>query len=118
MLNIRKERAERAVGAVWVACMVVPLVCVALSGTITTFLVASIFLLGTTVQAFKTAPLNRTSTLEGSNYDAARARGRFKHMLVIFSVSTLLLLTLGSHFAGGIHLLFHGSFYVNTKNSH
>jgi hypothetical protein len=110
MLNMRKAKAERTAGAVWVVCVVVPLVCVAVCGTITPFLVASIFLIGTAAQALKTARLNRTSTLEGSNYGAVRARGRFKHVLVIFSVSTLLLLTRGSRFAGGINLLFHGHF--------
>jgi hypothetical protein len=114
---MRKERAERAARVAWVGCVVVPLVCVAMCGTITPFVVASIFLIGTAAQALKTAPLNRTSTLEGSNDDAVRARGKFKHVLVVFSVSALLLLTLGSRFGGGINMLVHGSFYVNTKNS-
>jgi hypothetical protein len=117
---MQSANSERAARAVWVMCAVIPLVCVAMCGTITPFIVASIFLIVRTAQALKTAPFSRTSTLDGVSYSAVRARARFKHllvMLVIFSVCTLLLLTLGSRFGGEINLLFHGSFYVNTKNS-
>jgi len=49
-------------------CVVVPLVCVAMCGTISPFVIAGIFLIVTTAQALKTAPFSRTSTLEEVSY--------------------------------------------------
>jgi hypothetical protein len=116
---MQSANSERTASGVWAMCVIVPLVCVAMCGSITPFIVATILLIGTTAQALKTAPFSRTSTLDGVSFSAVRAQSRFKHLLVtlvIFSVCTLLLLTLGSRFGGGISRLFHGSFYVNTKN--
>jgi hypothetical protein len=114
MQSVNSERAARAV---WALCVVVPLVCVAMCGTISVFILAGIFLIVTAAQALRTAPFRRTPTPEAVSCSALRARGSFKHLLVVFSVCTFLLLALGSGFGGGINLLRHGSFYVNTKNS-
>ena len=67
-LKMQSANAERAARAVWVMCVVVPLVCVAMCGTISPFVIAGIFLIVTTAQALKTAPFSRTSTLEEVSY--------------------------------------------------
>jgi hypothetical protein len=113
---MQRAKAEGSAGTVWAMCVIVPLVCVAVCDTINRFLLASIFLIVTAVQALKTAPFSVTSMLEGVNFSAVRARSTFKHLLVVFSVCTLLLLTLRSSFAGGIHMILDESFYMNAKN--
>ena len=113
---MQSANPARETTALWVMCVVVPLVCVAACGTIGPFIFASISLLVTTAQALKTASFSRTSTPDGLSHIAVWTRGRLKHllvMLIFFSVCTLLLLTLGSRFGGGINLLLHGSVYVN-----
>ena len=113
--KMQSAKSESAARVLWVVSVVVPLVCVAMCGTLTPFMLASIFLILTSVQALKMSAFSRTSTLEGVSYSAVRARDTFKHLLLVFLVCALLLLTLGSSFRGGINLLRHGSLYVNTN---